>query len=600
MSAGIVAEADVLGQLHRYAEDFGKLYTEYLRVQAQLVAPARQESGLYAQMYARSTNPIMVTDANGVVLSVNPAFTAVTGYAEEDIRGQTPRLLSSGRHDQAFYRDMWQALQGKGEWQGEIGNRRKNGEVYPEWVHIVAVKAGDEGPRCYIAMYYDVGFHRNASTRIYELANHDPLTGLPNRALCKDRLQQAIAQARRNGGQIGLLFIDLDRFKEVNDTLGHAVGDRLLIDFSWQVVHAIRDSDTAARLGGDEFVVVAPGVSGEQDMRIIADKIIESLSTPFHIDGRDLYVGASVGMALYPLHGDDADALLREADAAMYAAKTGGGNACRLFDAELVQERTLRLDMESALRRALERGELHLVYQPQVRASDGCLVGVEALLRWERPGHGTVPPDQFVPLAEAIGLILPIGDWVLRTACEQMAAWRAADLPPLRMAVNIATRQINDPAFCDLVATVLAVTGTPAELLEIEITESQLMNDLNVGLDNLARLRALGVKVAVDDFGTGYSSLGRIRSLPIDRIKIDKSFVADVARSADSYAIASAILAMANALQLASIAEGVEDEDQAHALSGMQCQEFQGFHYCRPQPPEAIAAMLARQKGAMP
>jgi len=601
MSTAIHEDEEVLRQLNRYAEDFGKLYTEYLRVRAQLVTPGPERNGgLFDQMYARSSNAIMVTDADGVVLAVNPAFTSITGYAEEDICGRTPRVLSSGKHDQSFYRDLWQALIDKGEWQGEIWNRRKNGEVYPEWMHIVAAKADGGGPRRYIAMFYDIGFHRNASNRIYELANHDPLTGLPNRALCKDRLQQAIAQARRNDGHVGLLFIDLDRFKEVNDTLGHAVGDRLLIDFSWRVVHAIRDSDTAARLGGDEFVVVAPGVTGEQDMRIIADKIIDSLSQPFAIEGRELYVGASVGLALYPAHGEDADALLRGADAAMYAAKTGGGNAYRLYDAELVRERTLRLDMESALRRALERGELRLSYQPQVRASDGCIVGVESLLRWERPDYGNVPPDRFVPLAEATGLILPLGDWVLRTACEQLAAWRAAGLPPLRMAVNVSARQLNDPAFYDLVAAVLATTGTPAESLEIEITESQLMSDLHAGLDNLARLRALGVKVAVDDFGTGYSSLGRIRSLPIDRIKIDKAFVADVVSNPDSYAIANAILAMANALQLESIAEGVEYAEQAYVLTGIQCQEFQGFLFGAPQSPESIATLLAKQKGAMP
>lgn len=587
---------DALRQLDRYAEDFGQLYIEYLRLRTRFATPGGEaQAGLFAQLYARSTHGIIVTDADGIVLAANPAFTTITGYAEAEIRGKTPRLLSSGKHDQTFYNKLWRTLLDKGEWQGEIWNRRKNGETYPEWVHIVAAEA-DDGQRCYFAMYYDIGFHRNASIRLYELANQDPLTGLPNRALCKDRLQQAIAQAHRSDGCVGLLFIDLDRFKEVNDTLGHAVGDRLLIDFSWRVVHAIRDSDTAARLGGDEFVVVAPGVAGEPDMRVIADKIIGSLSEPFIVEGRELYVGASVGIALYPTHGDTAEVLLGDADAAMYAAKAVGGNTYRLYDADLVRERSLRLDMESALRRALEHGELRLFYQPQVSAKNGNIVGVEALLRWERPDHGIVSPESFIPLAEATGLILSIGEWVLRSALEQLAAWRDVGLPPLRMAVNVSAHQINDLAFVDLVTTLIAATGTPAELLEIEITESQLMNDLNVGLDSLARLRALGAKVAVDDFGTGYSSLGRIRSLPIDRIKIDKSFVDDVVGNPDSYAIVHAILAMANALQLDTIAEGIESEDQAVVLAGIACREFQGFLYGAPQQPEAIAVLLARQK----
>jgi len=554
-------------------------------------------ANLFSEVYARSSNGIMVTDEHGTVLSVNPAFRDITGYAETEIVGGKPSLLSSGRHDRAFYAGMWRELAARGQWQGEIWNRRKNGEIYLEWLHIVATDGDRVGPVQYIAMFYDVGHFNNARDRIYELANHDSLTGLPNRALCKDRLQQSIVQARRANASVGLLFIDLDRFKEVNDTLGHAVGDQLLMDFSWRLVHAIRDGDTAARLGGDEFVVIAQGLARESDIRIVADKIIQSLAEPFVIEGRDLYVGASVGVAVYPTHGDSADDLLRQADTAMYAAKGDGGNACYFFDDTLEHHRSQRLDLEGGLRRALAQGQLRLAYQPQVSASDGRLVGVEALLRWERPGYGNVPPDQFIPLAEETGLILPIGEWVLRAACLQLAAWRSEGLPPLRMAVNVTARQLNDSDFARRVIAVLEETGTPPDRLEIEITESQLMEKLHGGQANLKQLRALGVTVAVDDFGTGYSSLGRICSLPIDRIKIDKSFVIDLNTNGNSYAVAHAIIAMANALRLEVIAEGVELQEQADLLAGIHCHEFQGYLFGKPQPPEAIAALLKLQEG---
>ena len=555
---------------------------------------------LYSELYARSSNGIMVTDAHGTVLSVNQAFTDITGHAEAEIVGGKPGLLSSGRHDQAFYARMWRELAERGEWQGEIWNRRKNGEIYLEWLHIVATGDDRSGPVQYIAMFYDIGNFNNARDRIYELANHDSLTGLPNRALCKDRLQQSIAQARRANASVGLLFIDLDRFKEVNDTLGHAIGDQLLMDFSWRLVHAIRDGDTAARLGGDEFVVIAPGLVRESDIRVVADKIIQSLAEPFVIEGRDLYVGASVGVAVYPTHGDNADDLLRQADTAMYAAKGDGGNVCHFFDDTLEHHRSQRLKLEGDLRRALVQGQLLLAYQPQVSAGDGRLVGVEALLRWDRPGYGTVPPDQFVPLAEETGLILPIGEWVLRAACLQLAAWRNQGLSPLRMAVNVTARQLNDDDFADRVIAILEETGASPDRLEIEITESQLMEKLHAGQANLKRLRALGVAVSVDDFGTGYSSLGRICSLPIDRIKIDKSFVSDLHTNGDSYAVAHAIVAMANALRLEVIAEGVDIQEQADLLAGIRCHEFQGYLFGKPQSPEAITALLKQMKGEAP
>lgn len=575
----------------------GYLLHWLLRQKTDRMAANVRPSELFSQLYACSTNGILVTNLDGNVISVNSAFTVITGYPEAEIIGKNPRMLSSGKQDAAFYKDMWHKLASKGEWQGEIWNRRKNGETYLEWLHILAVRDQAGKPFQYLAIYYDIGHYHKDQSHLYELAHHDALTGLPNRTLCKDRLQQAIAQARRSSGSVGILFIDLDHFKEINDTLGHAVGDLLLIEYSWRLVHVIRESDTAARLGGDEFVVIAPSLTHEESIRAVVGKIISSLADPFMIEGRELYVRTSIGVALYPVHGEDPDQLMRQADAAMYAAKSSGGNTYRIFDNHLEQTQQQRLDLESGLRRALAQSQLRLVYQPQVNSKTGSIVGVEALLRWDWPEQGTIMPDRFIPVAEKTGLIMSIGAWALRAACLQFAAWRSEGISPPRMAVNITARQINDDNFVQHVAKVIAETGLQPGELELEITETQLMEKLHAGMKNLERLRTLGVLIAVDDFGIGYSSLGRIKSLPIDRIKVDRSFIIDVDRNADSLAIANAILGMARALKLETIAEGVERADQARLLAGIHCNEFQGYLFGQPYPPETIASLLKQQQG---
>ena len=596
-----VRDAVDVRQLDLYAEDFGALFADYAQVRRQLDAlvggRAAPEYEPIARIFAHSSNGIVVTDADGHILSVNPALCRKTGYAESELIGCRPHLFASGRHDAGFYRRMWQALAETGEWQGEIWNRRRNGEVHPEWLHITAVRDADGQPAQYIGMYADLARLQQVNHQLAELANYDPLTALPNRNLCAERLRQALVQAQRSGGHAAVLFLDLDRFKQINDTLGYAVGDQLLIDFSWRLVHAIGDGDTAARLNGDEFVVVMPDLAHDDQPALIADKIIRSLEDPFVVDAYELYVGVSIGIAVFPAHGESAGLLLERADAAMSTAKRGGGNALRFFDDTLVRQRAERVDLEAALRRAQSLGELSLVYQPQVAADDGRIVGVEALLRWHRAGHGAVPPDRFIPIAEEIGLIGTIGDWVLHAACRQLALWRAARLPAVRMAVNVTARQLDDRRFAARVIEILNEFAVPPALLEIEITESQLMEGLTIGLDTLTQLRAHGIAIAVDDFGTGYSSLGRIRTLPIDRIKIDKSFVVDLERKPDSYAIAHAIVAMVNALKLEAIAEGVENAEQALLLAGIQCPLFQGYHFGRPQTAAEIEALLRQLPG---
>ncbi len=584
-------------QLSCYAEDFGVLLNKYLSTKAQLTEALSDtlDSELFTQIYTQSTNGILITDTNGIILSANPAVSKITGYARNDLMGQTVQMLATGKHHQDHFGKMWQTIVAQGEWQGDSWYRRKDGQARLGKLHIHAAHTKTDRPKQYVAMLYDTAHCDMETSRLYELANHDALTGLPNRTLCKDRLQQAIAQARRNNSCVGLLFVDLDNFKEINDTHGHAIGDLLLIEFSCRLVSMIRDSDTAARIGGDEFIVIAPGLAHEDHIHSIADKIIHSLCEPYVIDGREFQVGASIGAALYPIHADNPDILLRQADAAMYAAKSSGGNSCRLFDDHLGRSQAQRLDMEAGLRCALAQGHFRLVYQPQINPTNGRIIGVEALLRWDWPDHGTVPPDRFIPIAEKIGLILPIGQWVLRTACLQFASWRRDGASPPRVAVNITAQQIHAPDFVEQVATAIDESGMLPGELEIEITESQLMENLEHAVANLVRLRALGVLIAIDDFGTGYSSLGRIRSLPIDRIKVDRSFIDDIDKNPDAYAITKAIFGMAKALKLNAIAEGVEHQGQAQLLTGIQCDELQGYLFGKPQPPEAIAARLKQQ-----
>lgn len=585
-----------MGQLGRYAEDFGKLYLDYVNVRSQIDLLCRDRNiGMFAQVFLRAPSAIMVMAPDGTVQATNPAFTRITGYGEAEVLGKNPDVMASDRHDARFYRKMRLQLAGYGEWQGDIWLCRKDAEVCLAWLHIVAVRNAEGAVLRFVAIFHDVETNSNMHARIYAHASHDPLTGLPNRLLCMDRLQQAIAHARRDSGIVGLLFIDLDRFKQANDTYGHAVGDQLLIGVSKRIVANLRGSDTAARLGGDEFAVVLPGIAGEGDMQLVAGKIITSLQEPFSIEKHVLYVGASVGMALYPANGGTAGDLMHQADMAMYAAKSDGGNIGRLYDVALMLEHRQRLDIEAALRQALPLQQLSLAYQPQIRHQDGKVVGVEALLRWHWPELGEVPPDRFIPIAEATGMISSIGEWALNAACAQQAAWRRMGAPEIRMAVNIFARQLGDPAFPDMVAAILYANDTPPEMLELEVLETDLSAGEAVGLGNLARLRALGVMVTADEFGAGYSSLGRLGNLPVDRIKIGKTFVADMHRNRVCYATVHAIIAMAHAFGIEVLANGVDCLEQAQLLSGFMCKESQGFLYGKPQSAESITALLTQQ-----
>lgn len=554
------------------------------------------QAEVLSELYLRSTDGIFVIDARGVIQSANPAFRGITGYRDEDVVGQPAGNVIVFPPKEAFERILRSTVPEEGEWEGDVELRYGNGDIGVQHLNLLAVRKSHDAMARYIAVLQPPADPVQRPEIVEEEAGHDPLTGLINRSLCRDRLEQAIRHAGWNNRCLALLLLDLDHFKGINDAFGHPAGDQLLAQVAARLTSRLGGEDFAARLGADEFAVVMPDLIDPAAATSLADDIIRAVRAPFPIDGNELFVGLSIGIALSPNHAGDAEELFDRADTAMRSVKAAGGNGRSLYDDSLRQADAERVTIETALRQALARQQFHLLYQPQISTADGRITGVEALLRWDLPGRGTILPDRFIALAEDTGLILPIGLWVLRSACRQLKAWIDDGLPPIRMAINVSARQLSEPDFADQVMTVLAETGTDPGHLEVEITESKLVGQLDAGLGNLAQMRSLGISVAVDDFGTGHSSLGRLQSLPIDRIKIDRCFVSDLGRDSGSYAIARAIVAMASALRLKSIAEGVELEEQARLLTELHCQELQGYLFGAPQPPETIAAMLRQQK----
>ena len=553
---------------------------------------AEADLRLAASVFHNTIEGITITDADGTILSVNPAFTAITGYKPEDVIGANPRVLKSDHHDAEFYRVFWEALKSTGLWKGEIWNRRKNGEAYLEWLSVSMVPDQNGKPLRYVAVFNDVTEMRRKDEHIRHQAYHDALTGLPNRLLLQDRLEHGLDVARRNKTSLAVLFLDLDRFKLVNDSLGHGVGDALLQAVAARVEACVRKSDTVARLGGDEFVVVLSDATSTDEVTHTADRIIAALGQSLNLGGQELHVTTSIGIAMHPQDGEDAHVLMKNADTAMYKAKEGGRNSFRFFDAGMNSRAIERLEMEMALRRAIGNQEFELHYQPKLLLSDRGTNGFEVLVRWRRPGVGLVPPDDFIPLAEETGLILPIGAWVLEEACRQMADWRDQGLPVGRLAVNLSARQFQDPKLVETITETLDRNGLRHDLLEIELTESTVMTDPVQAAATLARLHETGITIAVDDFGTGYSSLGSLKRLPIQTLKIDRSFVTDIGSNAEDEAIVRTIITLAQALRLDLVAEGVETEAQAGFLAGLGCESAQGFLFSRPLPAAAVTDWL--------
>ncbi|MFT6895710.1 MAG: diguanylate cyclase (GGDEF)-like protein/PAS domain S-box-containing protein [Paraglaciecola sp.] len=546
-----------------------------------------------------SQEGIFVTDANSVIQRVNHAFSEITGYSAEDAIGQTPRLLSSARHDKAFYIAMWRSINNTGIWNGEIWNKRKTGEIYPEHLAITAVKDAAGNVANYVGSFTDITLTQAALDELESLAFFDPLTQLPNRRLLIDRLKQALVTTTRSGQRGGLLFIDLDQFKIINDTLGHDVGDTLLQQVSARLTANVRKGDTVVRIGGDEFVVLLIDLSKKTidaaaQTKDIAEHIILSLNQPFQLNARPYYSTASLGATVFYGHEQKADELLKQSKIAMYQSKTKGGNTIHFFDPKMQQAIDDHADMEQELRKAIEHNQFQLYYQIQVD-NNGQAFGAEALIRWLHPERGIISPFNFIPLAEKTGLILPIGQWVLDTACAQLNAWQHNPLTQdLILAVNVSAKQFHQEHFVEQVKETIQRHKINPARLKLELTESMLVVNINDIITKMDVLSKIGVHFSLDDFGTGYSSLQYLKKLPLYQLKIDKSFIDNLVSDSSDQAIVRTIIAMAHSLDLKVIAEGVETKEQQQVLLTEGCAHYQGYLFSKPVPIDEFELLLEK------
>lgn len=550
-----------------------------------------RELELAARVFAASTEALVICDKDNNIISVNPAFTRITGYSESECHGKSPGILASGNHPPEFYQEMWTTLKEKGAWQGEVWNRRKDGTIYPEWLSISTVKNHYGELQNYVAVFSDITGRKAAEEKIHYLAHFDPLTGLPNRTLLDDRVSVALAMAQRYKDELALIFLDLDRFKNVNDSLGHPVGDKLLKEVASRLKGLLREEDTVSRIGGDEFVIIMPHADA-QGAAHVADKILETISKNFRIETHDLRIGVSIGIAIYPDNGTNFSALIQAADTALYRAKQTGRNNYQFFSNEMLEQAHKMLSTENSLRRAIINGELLLHYQPQFDMDGTHIVGAEALVRWQHPKRGLIPPVEFIPIAEESGLILDVGNFVLRSVVRQQVEWMKEGIDLVPIAVNLSLTQFQQESLCETVAAVLKEYDLPAHFLELELTESMAMGNISHVIQAINQLNELGVKLSIDDFGTGYSSLSYLKKLKVHKIKIDQSFIRDLGHDPDDEAIVSAIIGMARNFKLTVIAEGVETIEQLLKLNEQGCNQIQGYYFSRPLPAEQFKQKL--------
>lgn len=541
---------------------------------------------------------VLVTDTQGLIVHVNRAFMEITGYQCEDVMGQRPSLFKSGRHSAHFYQQMFQALESTGEWSGEIWNRRKSGEIYPQWQTIRVIHDDQGQVSHYVAVFSDISAMKNSEHELAHLAHHDPLTDLPNRLLFTDRAEQALASAQVHKRGCALLLMDLDHFKIINDSLGHNVGDQLLKLVAERLSGLFGPGVTLARLGGDEFAVLAESCPQVVQAAALAQRMLNVMKEPFIFDGNQLFISASIGISLFPSDALSAEQLLRNADSALFKAKSAGREGYALYTEELTAHAQHRVEIAGELRRALDQHELRVYYQPVHDLNDSRLVGVEALVRWQHPERGLVPPGEFIPIAERTGLIADIDAWVMDQACRQMCQWLADGAPLSFIAINVSSRLFARRELYEQVAQVLHTTGLDPAFLELEVTESAVMDDPEVALEQLHRLRELGLRLAIDDFGTGYSSLLRLKRLPVQKLKIDQGFVAGLPWDEDDAAIVRVVIALAKSMGMQVHAEGIEQVEQARFLLDQECDMGQGYWFGRPMPADEIdwaRAPLIRQ-----
>lgn len=540
------------------------------------------QSRLADRVFESTSEGILITDAEFRILAVNPAFTRITGYHQEEAMDKRSRMMTGPGAQAEINRGMLQRLASDGHWQGEMKDRRKDGSWYPAWLSISAIRDNQGGISNYVGVFTDNTIRKEAETQLAFLADHDSLTGLLNRSSLMRIFAQQIEAAQAAGESLVLFFIDLDRFKTVNDTLGHHAGDQLLVAAAGRLREQLRPEDVLARFGGDEFVVVLGGSPPQEMIAAIAQRLINSILRPFVINGHEMFISASIGSAAYPEHGEDAITILKNADIAMYHAKERGKNAFQLFNKEMSNHALEQMLLENSLRHGLERKEFELYYQPQFSALDGAICGAEALIRWRHPTRGLVAPGSFITLAEQTGLIVPLGAWVLREACRQGKAWLDRGYQFGRIAVNLSPRQFSSDDLLMTIDNALAQSGLPSAMLELEITEGAIMQNPQEAVVLLKRMRQLGVTISVDDFGTGYSSLASLKQYPLDTLKIDRSFVKGIPADADDVAITEAIIAIAHKLHLKVVAEGVESQEQHDFLRAAGCDMVQGYLHSQP------------------
>lgn len=547
-----------------------------------------------ATRFCQNSNEAMViTDRQGTILDVNNAFCRITGYSREEVLGKTNRILKSGRHDETFYQEMWRAVTEAGQWQGEIWDRHKDGNIYLKWITISGILDEEGQTTHYMGISTDLTGIKQTEERLQQIVHHDALTGLANRVLLRDRLKQAIHFAHRYRQCVGVLIMDLDGFKTVNDTLGHSLGDMLLMEAARRISSCVRSSDTVARLGGDEFTVVLPEVGAAENVAVVAQKIITAIAEPFFLEGHEIYLTTSVGISTYPQEGDTCESLMKHADSAMYYAKERGKNNYQFFRKDMSGNISEKLEIGTKLRRSIVNNELFLHYQPRVDLRSGRIVGLEALIRWKHTKDGLIMPARFIPVAEETGMIVPIGEWVLREVCRQNIQWERSEMGPLRISVNLSARQFHHHDIQGTVEGVLQETGMSPKLLELEITESILMYNVDEAIQTMRRLKQMGISLSIDDFGIGYSSLNYLKRFPIDVLKIDRSFIIDLTRNSEDEAVVNTIIALAKNLKLKVVAEGVETESQIDFLLRTSCDEIQGFFFSKPLSPDELEIFLA-------
>jgi diguanylate cyclase (GGDEF)-like protein/PAS domain S-box-containing protein len=554
-----------------------------------------ESTRLMATVFSGSEEANMITDAENRIITVNPAFCRLTGYSLDEVRGKNPSFLSAGITPREIYIVMWEALSRDDRWEGELWDKRKSGEIYPKWLSISTVRDSEGKVSNYIGTFVDIAERKAAEERMRHLAHFDVLTGLPNRANLQERLPQMLSFAKRNSKQMALMLIDLDRFKVINDTLGHHAGDELLMQVAQRLSLCVRESDMIARLGGDEFVVVLPVVDGPADAAHVAGKIVNSISQPYAFESSEMRTSPSIGICLYPDDAADIGDMLKNADVAMYHAKSLGRNNYQFFTEAMQIAALQRMSIESDLRRALEQHQFVLHYQPQLDLRSGRVSGVEALVRWEHPQRGLVPPMDFIPIAEETGLIVPLGDWVLREACRQLSTWQARGIAGIEMSVNLSASQFLDPQLPVRIRDMLKEYNLSAGSLDLEITESMSMSSPAATIAAMDILIEHGMSLSIDDFGTGYSSLAYLKLFPIRTLKIDRSFVKDIETDTNDAEICDVTVLLAHKLGLDVVAEGVETEAQLKYLHSIGCEKIQGFLISKPLPADEAEVFLRNE-----